>query len=149
METTIYEATSYILRYWFLVLIVLILLGVIVISLKEYGERKYVMGMAGKYIGYIEVLAGEEECVHCRYGLLPNNTIGRSRRADVSIPDRSLKRAHALLYVKNGQAYINSLGAGHILKNGKKVIRPNKLKSGDVLTLGDVIACVHLKEENG
>jgi len=146
VNSSLYEAASYIMRYWFVILVVLMLFGVILISIREYREKKYVMGMAGKYIGFIEILAGSPEYMHERYGLLNRNTIGRSKRADVCIPDSSLKRVHALLYFKNGAAYINTLGTGEVLRNGHSVDKPRILNTGDVLTLGGVIIGVHLKE---
>ena len=48
--------------------------------------------------------------------------LGRSSRADVTIPDRSLSRQHALLSLQNGQWFVKDLGSRNgTLLNGEPV----------------------------
>ncbi|MCG6962736.1 MAG: SpoIIE family protein phosphatase [Acidobacteria bacterium] len=64
--------------------------------------------------------------------------LGRSSRADVTIPDRSLSRQHALLSLQNGQWFVKDLGSRNgTLLNGEPVGEvAEPVNSGDVLSLG-------------
>jgi hypothetical protein len=52
----IYEAFSLAMRYWFVVVIFIILVGSVGISIKEYTQKRFVLGLAHSSIGYLKVI---------------------------------------------------------------------------------------------
>ncbi len=71
------------------------------------------------------------------------HVIGRSSRADVVIPDRSLSRQHARLRLDNGTWVIEDLGSRNgTLVNRQKIAQPTSLRPGDVVGLGASIVTV-------
>ena len=64
-------------------------------------------------------------------------TIGRSSKADVSVPDRSLSREHARLLCTDGIWSVVDLGSRNgTLLNGQLIDGAQKVIPGDVLELG-------------
>ena len=74
-------------------------------------------------------------------------TIGRTPENDIHLPDPSVSRRHALLYVEDGKAVLEDLGS----RNGTYLneIRVDKalLSSGDTLRLGKVTTGFLQEEE--
>ena len=74
-------------------------------------------------------------------------TIGRTPENDIHLPDPSVSRRHALLYVEDGKAVLEDLGS----RNGTFLneIRVDKalLSSGDTLRLGKVTTGFLQEEE--
>src|SRR5947209_16022641 len=63
--------------------------------------------------------------------------IGRATTADVQVPANSISRRHSLLYVHEGQWYIQDANGGaRTLVNGQPTPEPTPVNSGDVVTLG-------------
>ena len=111
----VYEAASLAMRYWFLIVGAIVLLGVTSISIKEYRDKRYVLGVAKSSIGYLAVVAGPEDIRGTRLQLMAQNTVGRSRRADVMLSDRSVEKAHAQIYLADDNGvYLTRLGAGEV-----------------------------------
>ena len=81
MSGVLYDAVAFGMRYWFLLLIALMLFTLIGISISEYRQRKSVMGIVGQYVGYIEVTGGDEESIGMRIGLTAENIIGSGKHA--------------------------------------------------------------------
>jgi hypothetical protein len=78
------------------------------------------------------------------------NVIGRSSKADLVIPDRSLSRQHARLYKQNGNWLIEDLGS----RNGTQVnqlpiANATALNEGDVIGLGASSVTVRRIGEGG
>lgn len=94
----LYEAASLSMRYWFVVVIVIVLMGSIGISIKEYSQKRIVLGVAQASIGYLCVISGPEEILGENLQLMQENTIGRSRRVDIVFSDRSVDKAHSQVY---------------------------------------------------
>lgn len=63
--------------------------------------------------------------------------IGRSSKADLTIPDRSMSRMHARLYLDNGAWYVEDLGSrnGTVL-GGRPVNDPARIAHGSVIQIG-------------
>ncbi len=57
----VYEAASLAMRYWFFIVGAIVLLGVTSISIKEYRDKRYVLGVAKSSIGYLSVISGPDE----------------------------------------------------------------------------------------
>lgn len=63
--------------------------------------------------------------------------IGRATTADVQVPATTVSRRHSLLYIHDGQWYIqDGNGGARTLVNGKPTPKPTPVHSGDVVTLG-------------
>ena len=111
----IYEAAALGMRYWFLIAALVVLIGAAGISLREFRDKRYVLGMAQISIGYLHVVSGPEEVLGTNIQLMPTNTIGRSRRVDIVLGDRSVDKAHSQIYERrDGSVILNRLGRGRI-----------------------------------
>jgi sigma-B regulation protein RsbU (phosphoserine phosphatase) len=65
-------------------------------------------------------------------------TLGRSRDADVFIPDQWLSRMHAEIRLDKGNLVISDLGSKNgTLVNGARIGGPTALRQGDQIRLGD------------
>ncbi|ABC81042.1 FHA domain-containing protein [Anaeromyxobacter dehalogenans] len=73
-----------------------------------------------------------------RLPLGPDQTLGRSRRADLRLPDAQASRLHARVRVRGGAVTVEDLGAKNGLRvNGVAVDRgPRALAPGDELEVG-------------
>lgn len=147
MSDALYDAVSYGMRYWFLILIALMLFTLIVVSVREYRQRKSVMGIVGQYIGYIEIVDADESAIGARVGLMKENTIGSSKRADIIIEDETVAKLHARIYVRNGALVL--VPADRDTKiNGRIAMRPHEIFSGDTVSFGAVTGRIYIKEDN-
>jgi pSer/pThr/pTyr-binding forkhead associated (FHA) protein len=79
--------------------------------------------------------------------LMNRNTVGRSRRVDIVFNDRSVDKAHSQIYqTEQGVVYVNCLGRGDVTVNGQPVNDACPVYNGDVVCFGNVVARMHLKE---
>lgn len=63
--------------------------------------------------------------------------IGRLPNADVQVPDALISRRHCVLYLHEGQWYIqDGKGAARTFVNGRPALEPTPIQTGDVVTLG-------------
>ena len=70
-------------------------------------------------------------------------TLGRSRDADLFIPDQWLSRMHAELRLQGGGLVVADLGSKNgTLVNGARIQGPTPLHKGDQIKLGDHLATV-------
>ncbi len=68
----------------------------------------------------------------------PQNTIGRSVRADIAIPDSFASRLHARLQAEESGYILEDLqSANGTYFNGMRVTVPIRLKPGDVIRIGE------------
>lgn len=144
----VYNAVAYVMRYWFILVIVAVLVTLIWASVSELRQRKNVMGEVGKYIGYLEIISGSKNSIGVRIGMMDENMVGSSRSADIIINHPSVKRTHAMLYKKDNALILTPLQKGHTLINGRRATRAHQLNSGDVISFGDVQAEVFLKKRD-
>ena len=67
--------------------------------------------------------------------------VGRAAQADVVLDDSSVSRRHAMLRWHDGECVVLDLGSANgTLTNGQPVVRPTRLRPGDVITFGAVRA---------
>ncbi len=145
---TIYEAASIAMRYWFVAAGVIVLIGVIIISLREYREKSYVLSLAKSSIGYLSVISGPADVMGENIQLMQKNAIGRSRRCDIMFDERSLDKTHASIYrALSGAVYLSRSGKGEVTVNGRAIESRVRLHSKDTVCFGNVVTKVHLKEE--
>ena len=70
-------------------------------------------------------------------------TLGRSRDADIFIPDQWLSRMHAEILMDRGGLVIADLGSKNgTLVNGSRIQGPTPLRKGDQIKLGDHMVTV-------
>jgi serine phosphatase RsbU (regulator of sigma subunit) len=70
-----------------------------------------------------------------------DTVIGRSRAADLHLDDSSVSRRHAMLKVGQDDCFVADLGSENgTFVNGRRVTTPLRVKDGDLLTLGVVMA---------
>ncbi|MFN7976722.1 MAG: FHA domain-containing protein [Vicinamibacterales bacterium] len=66
--------------------------------------------------------------------------IGRSRTADLHLPDRGVSSRHALVRVTDAGTFVIDLGSQNgTFVNQRRVVTPVRLQPGDMLRLGDVL----------
>ena len=83
-----------------------------------------------------------------RYPLLKARvTIGRSRDSDIFLPDQWLSRQHAEILQKPDGYYVSDLGSKNgTLLNGGRIHEQQRLRAGDIITLGEHILTFSLGE---
>jgi len=86
-----------------------------------------------------------------RFPLLKERiTIGRSRESDIFLPDQWLSRQHAEIRQKPDGFYVNDLGSKNgTLLNGGRLTEEQRLRAGDIITLGEHILTFSLGGEPG
>ncbi len=140
-----YEAVAYAMRYWFIFVVIGILIAVIYISYKDYREKKYVKGAMSNYFGYLEIVGGPQEFVGDRFGVRVQNTIGSSRKSDIMLPDDTVMKNHALLYMDGEDLVLAPANRSDTQINGRRATTAHRLKTGDTLSIGDVDFAVYIK----
>ena len=145
MNNGIYEAMAYIMRYWFIFVIAVVLIAVITASAKEYQEKKRVLARVGVLKGYLEVVGGPNEWIGERLGIKEENIIGRNSGSDIYLNDMSVEKAHALLYKENEDIVLSPLSNMPVYVNNWEIQESTKLKTGDVLSFGDIDLKIFIK----
>jgi hypothetical protein len=135
-------------RYWFVVLVWLILILLVVGSLKEYRiQREVRRATASQALGVLTVVSGEEELIGRRYGLRADNLIGRARRCDIRIPSNTVSRIHAQLYQRGDAFFLaDSRSRTGTFLNDERIARPVEVEDGDVIAMGVVSLRVELNQ---
>jgi len=128
-----------------MLIVVGVLVALIFISYKEYREKKYVKGAISKFFGYLEIVGGPEDFLGDRFGIRDQNTIGSSRKADIVIPDDSVLKTHALMFWEKDELYILPTSKSNTKINGRKAINKHRIRTGDVISIGDVDFYVYIK----
>ena len=146
MSAVLYDAVAFGMRYWFLLLIALMLFTLIGISISEYRQRRNIMGIVGQYVGYLEVVGGDAESIGMRIGLAAENLIGSGKRADIVIEDPLVAKLHAQITYRAGHLYLKPLGGNRARINGRIAVREHEIMTEDVLTFGSVSCTVYLRE---
>lgn len=144
----IYEAAALAMRYWFMVVAVIILLGMTGISIKEYKDKRYVLNVAQSSIGYLSVISGPKDVIGENIPLMEQNVLGRSRRCDIVIADRSVDKEHVQIKkALSGAVYLERLSSGYVTVGGRSIKNRERIYSMDIVCLGNVVTEVHLKED--
>ena len=145
MQSALYDAVAFGMRYWFLVLIALMLFALVAVSISEYKRHKKVMNKVTRFIGYMEIIDGDESSLGLKLGLDKKTVIGSGKNADIIIEDALVLRTHAVIEQIGPSFFVTpALGASVIL-NGAVKKETSVIKSGDILSFGSVKAAVHFK----
>ena len=148
MNPTQYELVSGVMRYVFLALIVFILIRVIQIALSDLSIAKRQRG--GKhYAKLVCVDAPDDYFYGMEFGLKLENTVGSSAKCDIELPDVSVSKSHAVIYMKGKRflAYDAGSAAGTYL-NGEPVKKTVEMFHGDVVHFGELGFKVVLQKEH-
>jgi hypothetical protein len=143
----LYTIASLAMRYWFIAAAAIVLIGVTGISVKEYRDKRYVLSVADSSIGYFHIVSGPEDIIDTNIQLMSDNTIGRSKHADIVLRDTSVNKAHSQLYsAYGGRVFLSRLGAGEVTVNGMEVASLYQVYDGDMITIGNIVLRLYLKE---
>lgn len=138
------------MRYLFLLLILYILVRLTQHSLREFRAVQEVKRQVRSVSpGYLEILRPEAHAGE-RHALKRENTIGRSKRADLSFDLASLAPLHAVIYEKRDGLYVaGSSGRMGVLLNGEpiKKRREELLYTQDTIEMGELLCKLHLRGE--
>ena len=75
--------------------------------------------------------------------------IGRQMGSQVFLPNRSVSRQHAVIYIsKNGAWTAEDLDSANKTYLNKRAIHRSPIKDGDTLNIGEFIIKIQIKEEN-
>ncbi len=148
MQDALYDAVAFGMRYWFLLLIALMLFTLIAVSVKEYRRHKRIMDNVGSFVGYIEIVSGADEALGMRIGLTSKTVIGSGKHSDIVIEDEGVNRTHAVIDADGETVIITPVGGAAYKINGRFANKPHRIFTGDVLTFGTVEAAVYFKEED-
>ena len=135
-----YDILIMVSRYWFIAVVWFILLLLAYGSLREYRlQREVRRATASQSLGILTLTGGEAALVGRRYGLKADNLIGRARRCDIRIPTASISRVHAQIY-QRGDVFLlsDSRSREGTFLNGERVAKPQPLKDGDEVGMGEV-----------
>ncbi|MBQ3131576.1 MAG: FHA domain-containing protein [Clostridia bacterium] len=139
MRADIYSLAVSVMRYFFVAAIIYILIRIVYHSINEYNELRRVKNWIEKgYAKHIEFLPPFDTNEN-GFILVKTNLIGRSRRCDICIDDRTVKRKHAIIFEKRGDVFIKRKGMARIKINGELMKnRIEELLDGDLVQLGHV-----------
>ena len=139
MRADIYSLAVSVMRYFFVAAIIYILIRIVYHSINEYNELRRVKNWIEKgYAKHIEFLPPFDTNEN-GFILVKTNLIGRSRRCDICIDDRTVKRKHAIIFEKRGDVFIKRKGMARIKINGELMKnRIEELLDGDFVQLGHV-----------
>ena len=82
-----------------------------------------------------------------KFGICDENTLGSAYGCDICLPDKGVKKKHALVYYKDGGIFIQPLGRCVVLVNDELVRDAYALKTGDIISLGSIELRVFLKRK--
>ena len=139
MRSDIYSLAVSVMRYFFVAAIIYILIRIVYHSINEYNELRRVKDWIEKgYAKHIEFLPPFDTNEN-GFILVKTNLIGRSRKCDICIDDKSVKRKHAIIFEKRGDVFIKRQGMSRIKINGELMThRVEELLDGDLVQLGHV-----------
>ena len=144
----IYEAIAYGMRYWFILVVGVMLLGLVSISVSEYRKRKSVMGEISQYVGYMEIIYGDEDVLGTRIGIARDNIVGSARTADIYITHPSIQKNQCRIYMEDeAHMMLEPLKGGVTKINGRRCTTPHEIFTGDIVTFGDVDVEIYVREE--
>lgn len=93
---------------------------------------------------YLALTAGEREQL---YSFVDEAVIGRGAAADVSIPDPSISRRHALARLEGKTVVLEDLGSANGTSlNGSPVRSATRAESGDTIRIGAVDLELRIEE---
>ncbi len=69
--------------------------------------------------------------------------IGRSSKTDLKIVSKQISKIHAAIEIDDSVPYVRDLGSRNGVEvNGRAITQPERLRPGDILTIGDAVISV-------
>lgn len=137
------------MRYLFTAMIVYILVRTARSVYREYTYERAARLGTGAW-GTVEIVSAPEPFLGEVYALKQENTIGRAKRCDIFIPDKSLARVHAALYQRREGIVVSDYGSPNgVCVNSERVKRSCRLKDGDIIAMGDIVFRLRMATEDG
>lgn len=136
MGQTIYytlAATGF--RYVAVLILVLIFLNIFRISLEE--ARSYdntTEGLPHIYVGVLEMR--DEKYQLMKFGVLQDCMVGRSKRCDIALRDKTMAPVHAHIYLKGDHLYIAPMSRKSIKINGERIRTATPVEEDDRIVMG-------------
>lgn len=119
-------------------LIVLIIVAAVVL------RRKKPSGVRGLTVR-VEVLSGLCYNTEFIFPLRRELTIGVDRKCDLVFEDPGMLPVHAVITRSAGTITLSECGdTGNTYIGGMKIFAPNRLRSGDIITIADTSFCVYI-----
>ncbi|MEG1559660.1 MAG: FHA domain-containing protein [Clostridia bacterium] len=142
MNDTAYSIAASIFSYVFMAIIAYMLVRLVVLSLAEYRENKKARIMQKNMAaGRIEFLSPENYAGN-EFLINRETIVGRSRGADIVIPDKGVSKRHCVIFERKSGIYIADYGSKlGTFVNGEKLFKHDmRLKSGDIVSIAEKIA---------
>lgn len=123
-----------------------LLLAVVVLALvfasSARKRRKANNGCGSSIFMKLEVIAGRYRSNKLEFYLTDQLLIGRDRKCDIVFRDNEVSGCNSRVFIKNGFVYIEDLGSGNgTALEGMQIFAPNRLRSGDIISIGGVRFC--------
>lgn len=139
MTEATFEFLSIIMRYWFLLLILLILYNVIKNALAEYRFTKRSVESNVVHLYWLKMLeCPDKKVIGNMVGLRHSNTVGCSKMCDIFLPFDGISKNHCMLKYDGTGFYIKDLKSDYgTFLNGEDIKRhKSPVHNGDVISVG-------------
>ena len=146
MDSAMYEAIAFVMKYWFIIVIGIMLFSMAAVSLSEYRQRKNIIGEVTQHKGYIEIMDDNPDIDGTRIGIMEENLVGSSRSADIYITHPSIQKNHARMTMRDGKLFLTPLNNSEVKINGRRAAKTHRIFTGDVVTFGELDVYVYIKE---
>lgn len=138
-----YEIISSLIKYIFITVIYLFLLGIIRLIYLDIGSiNKRAQGSSGNtpYLKLINRRDTLDFKIEESYVLDRNKKIGRARKNDIVIPDPYISHEHARVIREKGMYTLQDMGStnGTFINGSKLVNGTVALKNGDSIEFGNI-----------
>ncbi len=138
MNATTYSLVSVFMKYWFLLLIALILYYLIRNAMQEYLFTRKSVAQGVVHMYWLKMVESEDRSIIGNMvGLRHTNIVGCTKACDIYLPFAGVSKQHCLIKYK-GDKFVISDHKSHYgtFVNGVEIKRNQPLKNGDVITLG-------------
>ena len=139
MDAQAYEILSLAMRYWFAALAIIVAASALrlqhIQARAAHKERHEDPNL--EYIGELLVIKGARR--GDRYPIQRDIVIGRSRRCDVIINDRSVRKRHARAELRSGGLYIAAISNAPISLRGQPLKPEFLARDGALFCVGEVM----------
>ena len=152
MNRDVYDILALVGRYVFAVLMVVIVLRAWRITIVDNRRARKLRQLAPAtgLSGELVVLEGGEKAPEgTRYPVIREGIIGSSRKADVRIRHKSVRRVHAFFELMDAGLRVRTHGNADMSLSWEEPVRELLLGDGDTFEIGNVQLMVVLTEAQG
>ncbi len=149
MPSTAYITFASIMRYFFVLAMIYILVRITIQSIREYiSIRRAQYWVDGVFAATVKFIA-PDEFDGASFELEKKNAIGSSKRCELYIDGCNLKKKHAVLIQKKHGAFLEVKGSAKLNSNELEPGVAYPLRDGDKIELNDVVFIFNtrMKEE--